>query len=134
MVREENLSKTKSQLLLASIKYLPYIIAVCYALNIVLSYFDIDTVYLSTIAHTSLLPLLFMLLCSFVFKFCIYHRFPLYYILVNNVISSIDYKYHIPLTDRVLFSMYLVVIFVFIIATTYAYVTRDKETSTKNNR
>lgn len=133
MEKEVSLSKTLVKLLLVCIKYLPFIIALCYVLNIVLSYLDIDTIYLSAISHTSLLPLIFMLLCSFVYKFCIYHRLPLYYIFTNNVISSFDYKYHIPITDRLLFSLYLTITFIFIILTVYIYVTRNKETSTKNN-
>ena len=45
--------------------------AFIYFLNTVLSYLNIDIVLLSYIGGISLLPLLFIYLCSFVYKFCL---------------------------------------------------------------
>lgn len=60
-------------------------------MNTILSYFCIDLVILSIIGGMSLLPLLFLYISSYVFKFCAYHRMFLHYIVVNDCINYLDY-------------------------------------------
>lgn len=90
---------------IAVLKVIPMIIAGCYFLNTTLSYFGIDTPLFSYIGGLSLLPLIFLWLSSFVFKFCVYHRMFLYYVFVSDVISYYDLYIGIPLDDRNLFVM-----------------------------
>ena len=95
MTVEENSQKSLNKALykieLYVIKIIPYLLAIFYLLNTTLSYFYIDVPLLSYIAGVSLLPLLFFYITSFVFKFCIYHRLPIYYIFINWIITILDY-------------------------------------------
>ena len=52
-------------------------------LNSILSYFNIDLVILSYIGGVSLIPILFIYITSYTFKFCEYHRMFLHYIVVT---------------------------------------------------
>ena len=85
------LQKSLYKIELYIIKIIPYILALFYLLNTTLSYFYIDIPLISYIAGVSLLPLLFFYITSFVFRFCIYHRLPIYYIFINWLITSLDY-------------------------------------------
>ena len=102
---------------LYTIKIIPMAISVIYLLNTILSYCYIDLPILSWIGGLSLLPWLFLYLSSFVFRFCIYHRMFLYYIAVCNILSYIDYTWTLPISDRGLFLLNIIVagIFLFVI-------------------
>lgn len=49
------------------------VIALAYLVNTVSSYFGVDIPILASIAGMSLIPLIFMYISSYVFKFCEYH-------------------------------------------------------------
>ena len=85
------LQKSLYKIELYIIKIIPYTLALFYLLNTTLSYFYIDIPLISYIAGVSLLPLLFFYITSFVFRFCIYHRLPIYYIFTNWLITVADY-------------------------------------------
>lgn len=99
MAAEENLNKSMCKLLILMLKYIPMLISLVYVLNTALSYFYIDIPVLSNIAGMSILPWIFMYLSSIVFKFCLYHKMFLYYILVTDMINIIDYYINIPVED-----------------------------------
>ena len=67
---------------------------------------------ISFISGLSLLPLIFFWFSSYVFKFCEYHRLPLYYILINDILNWIDYRYGFPMDNRSMFCVYAIVTFV----------------------
>lgn len=54
--------------------------------------------FFSIFAGMSISTLLFLLIVSFVFKFCLYHRVFLYYATIIDVLNWIDYLYVIPFT------------------------------------
>jgi len=89
--KSDLIQKSLYKIELYIIKIIPYILALFYLLNTTLSYFYIDIPLISYIAGVSLLPLLFLYISSFVFKFCIYHRLPIYYIFINWLITILDY-------------------------------------------
>ena len=99
------------------LKIIPMVLAGCFLANTILSYFGIETEVLSYMAGIGILPLLFIYLSSFVFKFCVYHRMFIYYIFTNNIICFIDDKYGIPISCRSYLVLHLIVaaIFLFII-------------------
>ena len=102
---------------LYTIKVIPIAISVIYLLNTILFYCYIDLPILSWIGGLSLLPWLFLYLSSFVFRFCIYHRMFLYYIAVCNILSYIDYTWTLPISNRGLFLLNIIIagIFLFVI-------------------
>lgn len=99
------------------LKFIPMAIALVYLLNTVLSYFGISASILSIIGGLSMLPWLFLLIASFVFRFCVYHRMFLYYIFACDTIAYIDYVWKIPISNRSFFILNIAVagIFLFII-------------------
>ena len=108
MVVEENLNKKLYKAELVLLKVLPMIIAAFYMLNTGLSYFYIDNLFISNIAGISLLPILFLYISSYVFRFCSYHRMFLHYIVTDDVLSIYDYYIGIPINDR---SMLLILMY-----------------------
>lgn len=89
-------SKFLYKIELIGIKYIPIVIALMYCIDTILDAMEIDISFLSHLFGMSFLPWCFLVLSSFVFKFCLYHRLPLYYIAVNHIISLIDYYIGIP--------------------------------------
>lgn len=106
---ENYVGKALYKIELLSIKFIPYIIMLGYILNSVLSYYDIEVQILSILCGLSILPWLFLYISSFVFRFCVYHRLPLYYILVSDIINYIDNLIGIPLDNRELFILNILI-------------------------
>lgn len=107
---ETSVTKALYKVELYSIKIIPFIIMFCYVLNSILSYFEINNIILSTIGGLSILTWIFLYISSFVFKFCIYHRIPLYYILVADIINYYDYLVGIPISDKSLLVLHLIIV------------------------
>lgn len=99
------------------IKVIPMLLALTALLNTLLSYFYMEVPLLSYIGGVSILPLLFLYLSSYAFGFCSYHRMFLHYVSLNWVLNIYDYYIGIPLSDKELLLMYLIItgIFLFII-------------------
>lgn len=68
---EANLkSKSLYKVELYLLKVMPMVIALVYLVNTVSSYLGIDLPILASIAGMSLIPLIFMYVSSYVFRFC----------------------------------------------------------------
>ena len=93
------------------------VIAVLTLIHTIISYLEIDTAIISYII--ALLVWLFLYLSSFVFKFCLYHRMFLYYILLINIINLIDYEYGIPLGLRPMIALQIIIAGIFLIVILY---------------
>jgi hypothetical protein len=91
IVEENSLRKNNYKLFLVISKYLPFVLAGIYMLNTLFSTFGIDLPWLSIVGGISILSTIYMLSTSFVFKYCLYHRLPIYYIILNDVINCIDW-------------------------------------------
>ena len=61
----------------------------------------------------------FVYIAAIVFRFCIYHRMFLYYVLVNNVISMYEFQFGLPVDDAGVLCVYSVVTAVFMFLTVY---------------
>ena len=118
-------SKRLYKIFLYLLKIIPMLIALCDMLNTTFWLLGIDLWWLSYIGGISLLSIIFLYISSYVFDFCVYHRMFLHYILINNIISTIDYYYEIGIGGIV----YLIILGVFIFLLLYFH---QKET--KNNR
>ena len=102
-------NKLLNKSLMAFLKIIPMLLALCYLSNTILSLCGYDLAIFSILGGMSVLPMVFLLLSSFVFKFCAYHRMFLYYIIVNDVINWIDYSYGIPFSNRWLFVLHIAI-------------------------
>lgn len=132
MVKEENLNKRLYKTKLLLLKFIPAIIAFCYFLNTIFSYFDIDIPYFSYVSGISFLPLVYFYIESFTFKFCVYHRLSLHYVVVNNLISTIDYEYRLPISDWNLLVAHIIIVGIFLFLILYLYVRHHKNSNKIN--
>lgn len=131
MAVEERLrNKTLYKLELYLLKVIPMLLALIAFLNTVLSYFDIDLVIWSYIGSVSLLPLIFLYMSSYVFKFCEYHRMFLHYVVVTNVLNVYDYYVGIPISDRELLVLHMIVAGISLFVILYLYVKDTKKSTT----
>lgn len=119
---EGNLKRSSHKALLLILKFIPMVTSIGYACNILLAYFGIDAAVLSHICGMSLLPWLFVLLATYVFRFCIYHRMFLYYILINDLLNIIDYYIGIPVSASSMIMIHMVVLCAFLFIILYLYV------------
>lgn len=129
MAKEERYVKSKLgyKLLILAIKYIPLIITLFYILNQLLYWFNIDTPVISNIAGVSLLTWIVLFLSAIVFKFCIYHRLFLYYILISDLITIYDFYIGIPLNTRTILEIQSVLIGILIFSILFTYLkTYDK--------
>lgn len=92
------------------LKVLPMLIALGYLLNTLLSFADINVPIFSYLCGMSLFPLIFLYLASYAFCFCSYHRMFLHYILVTDLLSIYDTYIGIPLSDRGLLALHIIII------------------------
>ena len=135
MAAEERLrSKYLYKVLLLILKIIPMATAIGYALNTLFAYIGIETPLFSNICGISLLPWVYILLSAFVFKFCIYHRMFLYYILVTDIINIIDYYIGIPISTRNIFALHAVITAIFMFLILYLYAKHCKKPLKKDNR
>ena len=135
MAKEENLkSKSLYRLLLIMLKYIPMLIALFYVINTATAYIGIDIPVLSNIAGMSLLTQIFMYLSAIVFRFCLYHRMFLYYILATDIINIIDYYVGIPIEDLELLMIHGTITGLFLFVILYLYVMSHKKPTIKDSR
>lgn len=85
---------------LGFLKVIPILIAVIYTVSSFTSYFGLDIQLLSILGGTSFVPLMFILVSSFCFGFCIFHRIFIYYIFALNCINYYDWYIGIPVSDK----------------------------------
>lgn len=118
------------------LKILPMLISSMYLIGTVLNCYGIDTTPFTYVTGMSLIPLLFMYLSSYVFKFCAYHRMFLHYILFNIIANCVDYYIGIPIDNRTYFALFIIItcIFLFVILYLYLKSRRDEKCSNKTTR
>lgn len=117
-LRNKDLYKIELYLL----KVMPMLLAAIYLINTVLSYYDIVLPALSYIGGLSFIPLLFMYISSYVFRFCSYHRMFLHYIVINDLINLIDYYYTLPISDWELLILHMSIAGISLFIILYLYV------------
>lgn len=127
---EKELNYALHKWVLFIIKVIPMILAMTALLNTTLSYMGIDVPLLSYLGGISLFPLLFLYLASYAFHFCSYHRVFLHYVTVNWVLNIIDYYFGIPVSDKDLFLLYMVITGVFLYLVLYLHQKERNKTKT----
>ena len=121
MDAEEASRKRLHKVTIGSLKIIPMLLAAITLLNQALSFFYIDWEILSYIGGISLLPMAFLYLASYCFRFCSYHRMFLHYIVVCNVLTAYDYYVGIPVSGVALLLINLSIAGVFLFITLYLH-------------
>ena len=116
---EKSINKRLCKITVWALKVIPMLLSFLLILNTVLSFYAIPCDALSMIGGISLLPLLFLYLASYVFRFCRYHRMFLHYLLVTEVLNIIDFYSPIPVDDRMMFGIYLSIAGIFLFLVLY---------------
>lgn len=129
---EESLSKRLYKALLLFLKIIPSIIGAVYVIYTLLAFCGVDAIILGYLCHMSILPWIFIYITSITFKFCIVHRLPLYYIVVNDTITIVDTYCGIPISDFKLLMVHSIILGIFIILTTILHIKIAKYV--KNNK
>lgn len=129
-LRNKDLYKIELYLL----KVMPMLLAAIYLVNTVLSYYDIIIPVLSYIGGLSFIPLVFMYISSYVFRFCSYHRMFLHYIVINDLINLTDYYYTLPISDWELFILHMSIAGVSLFIILYLYVKGHSKNVKKHSR
>ena len=124
---EESLSRVLYKAVIVAIKVIPILIATLFLIRSILSCIDVDVTWLSYLCGMSLIPLLFMYLVSYAFKFCTYHRMFLHYIVVNDTINYIDYYIGIPLQYHELLRLHIIIAGIFLLLIIYYHQKWKKE-------
>lgn len=132
MIKEESLRRNSHKILLLTLKFIPMVTALCYALNVLFAWFGIDAAILSYISGMSLLPWLFILIATYVFRFCAYHRMFLYYILANDMLNIIDYYIGIPVSASNLIMIHVAIICIFLFIILSVHVKCNKKSIVEN--
>lgn len=127
MDAEESLSRVLYKAVIVAIKVIPILIATLFLVRSILSCIEVDVTWLSYLCGMSLIPLLFMYLVSYAFKFCTYHRMFLHYIVVNDAINYIDYYIGIPLQYHELLRLHIIIAGIFLLLIIYYHQKWKKE-------
>ena len=113
------MNKVSYRLFLFTLKAIPYVIALFYIIFTIGCYFGVELNIIGYIASCSILTWLFLYISSFIVKFCIYHRLPLYYIMFNDIINTIDTYIHLPISTYSFFLLYIYLTGIFILLYVY---------------
>lgn len=133
-VEVNSINKILYKIQLYILKVIPMVMAFCYLLNSIFSYYDIDLGFLSYLSGCSILMIVYLYIASYVFKFCEYHRMFLHYMVVNTIINSIDLYIGIPLTDLEILTLYMSITGITLFLILYMYVKSHKKPTGKDSR
>lgn len=127
MRAEENLkSKSLYKVFLLFLKCIPFVLALGNVLNTIFSYFCIELVFLTYMSSIGIIPMLFMYLAAYVFRFCIYHRIFLDYTSLSTCITIYDYYIGIPIVDAGIMTLQLALFFIAIVVALITHLKQKK--------
>lgn len=101
------------------VKYIPFVIGIGYLLMAIFSCFGISCIWLPVLFRFSISSFVCLFAISILLKFCIWHRLPLYYSILIDVINAIDYYIVIPISSKWMILIYLLITGIFILCGVY---------------
>lgn len=113
------ISKGLARLTRIIVKYIPFVIGIGYLLMAIFSCFGISCIWLPVLFRFSISSFVCLFAVSILLKFCIWHRLPLYYAVVIDIINTVDYYFVIPINSKVLLLVYLLISAIFILIGMY---------------
>lgn len=115
----EEISKSTIKLCKIVVKYIPILIAIGYFITSITSCLGVFIGFIVPIYRLSILSFICLFACSKLLKFCIWHRLPLYYSILIDVINAIDYYIVIPILSKWMILIYLLITGIFILCGVY---------------
>lgn len=92
-----------------------------YVIYTILGICGIDWNLMGCIFHISIVAALNLLINSLLFHFCYVHRLPIYYIMINEIITELDYYLHIPINTFNICIIHIILILCLIYGYSYYY-------------
>ena len=92
-----------------------------YVIYTILGICGIDWNLMGCIFHISIFAALNLLINSLLFHFCYVHRLPIYYIMINEIITELDYYLHIPINTFNICIIHIILILCLIYGYSYYY-------------
>lgn len=116
------------KILILLIKFIPVIQMTGMLINNTLYYFDIYFISYSLdyLFGNSIITTILFLTCSYIFKFCIWHRLFIISNFISVTIAFIDCIHKLPITDLTLLIIYYVIASSFIIVSTIIHINKLK--------
>ena len=113
-----------NKLFILLIKFIPVIQMAGMLINNILYFNDIYFIsyILDYIIGNSIITTFLLFICSYIFKFCIWHRLIITANLINITIASIDSVYKLPISDITLLIIYHIVAAIFILIATIKHI------------
>lgn len=124
----QKIANTKHKHFLVLLKVIPMILSTIYFIEIILDHFKIEYQILSVLSYTSIFSLAFLYFASNVFRFCAYHRMFLHYVSFITIYNIIDLFVYIPFEDACVFTILMIITFIFMVITLYKYLKYKKNT------
>lgn len=100
---EENYVRNKVKIANLFTILIPFILSIIFVINNILVFNGVKCNLFNYIGGTSLLVIIYFYIISWVFKFCIYQKMFIHYLLIVNIINTYDYYFVIPISDYMLF-------------------------------
>ena len=104
-----SVNKRLYKLLLLILKIIPFLLSINETVFTILHYYDIECYSLNFFGGFSVLFLLQLYIMSYVFNYCKWHRVPLHYVTIVNILALYDTFVGIPLSDLQMLRVYLII-------------------------
>lgn len=104
---KKDVNKTLYKFLLLILKIIPFLLAINETLFTILNYYEVECYSLNFFGGFSVLFILQLYIMSYLFHYCSWHRVPLHYVVLVNIIALYDTFVKIPLSDLQMLRMYM---------------------------
>ena len=128
---KENINKNLYKLTIITLKFLPIVMASAFMISNLIHITAIQII--AHIIGINIAQFLFIYLTSYTFKFCNYHRIFIHYLVLIETINAIDWYVGIPISDKAIQIVHIVIALVFIIIAVKMYYNKNIKCIKDNN-
>lgn len=111
----EEISKSELKRCKIVIKYTPFVIAIGYLIMACASCFGLMFPFISSLCYLGIVPFIFLLSVSKLLKFCSWHRLPLWYSIIIDLLNASYFYSNVTLDGKLMVAIYLVITIVFVV-------------------
>lgn len=119
--------KSEHKAFLVLLKYIPFVLSFLCFFCILFDILGVNSMWLSTLSGAGFIPCIFILIASVIFKYCLYHRVPLYYVMLNNLANWLIYSHNFDVNMCNYISWFMIITAIFCIITTILYLKRKEQ-------
>lgn len=130
----EEISKFELKLCKVVVKYAPFVIAAGYLLMAIFACFGIALHIVSIFCSMSIIPFIVLISISKLLKFCSWHRLPLWYSLLIDILNATYFYFNIPISGKVAVAIYMLITIIFILIGMYLKEKHNAKTRINKNR